>query len=775
MRVCACTIAARPMLPSARVAARSFAEQHPELDVYTLLADTPGPGPDDQDPPTRLLGLDDLGRPDLLTRAFRASQQELSYALTPALLLHLLERGYDAVLFYKQESLVVGRQDAAIEQLRHCDVLLTPHLLEPLGGDDAADRERTILLSGVYNVGFLGVTDRPAARRLLEWWDARLATHCRHAVEDGLHFEQRWMDFAPSLVPGLGVLRDPAYNIGHWNITERAVTSAPDGTDVRVRGRPAALVRFSGYDPARPDRLTRHGDRVRLPALGTAAAVVHRYRRELVSAGWDESRTGDYGFSRFADGVPIPPSARALHRELEPSQAAAFGDPFAVGEGSFRAWACAPVDEHRPGVSRLMLAVRAARPDLVAAMPDPLGADRQAFCGWWGTHATEHAVSPRLAPPLPAGRGPGVVTVVDAARIAQARVLAASLAAHHPELRLQVLPLGPAPSGADEPFTLLQVDGHATGGVDALLARGLRADAAALAKTVALRHVLLEGHGCAIHLDADTEVVGDLAPLLDAAAANDITLVPHTLEPRFDPVELGAELVLLRAGTFNAGVVAVRGGPVGLEFLEWWARRIAGGAGQTPADGVFHDQRWLDLVPGLFEDVGVVRDPGIDVGPWNLHERLDVEWRLVHHSGFDPTRPDVPSPHFPALTFRTADRARAQYARYAEALLAAGWPRGAAPGDGPGLPAEAEALLATAPAGAIDTADPYGTGPRSLRAWLARPADDRQPPLTNLWLGYHRLRPDLQAAYPDPLGDDREAFVAWCAGTGRREHPTAPA
>jgi hypothetical protein len=212
MRACACTIAARPMLPSAAVVARSFTDHHPGVPFVTLLADTPDPAHDDALAPSPgpLITVADLGRPELVRRAFRSGQQEFSYALTAALLEHLLDEGYDAVVFIKQESLVLGPLVTAIEQLATADVLLTPHLLEPAPGTDAVDRERTILLSGVYNVGFLGVSNRPEARRFLRWWDERLDTHCRHAVASGMHYEQRWIDLVPSLFELVAVLRDPA-------------------------------------------------------------------------------------------------------------------------------------------------------------------------------------------------------------------------------------------------------------------------------------------------------------------------------------------------------------------------------------------------------------------------------------------------------------------------------------------------------------------------------------------------------------------------------------
>ena len=195
----ACTIAAKARLPSARVVAASFAEHHPGVPFLVLLADDIDGRFDPAAETFELVGLDALDLPDLRARCFRYEREPLSYALTPTFLRHVLARGFERALFLKQESLVCGPLDDAVARLDDDAILLTPHLLEPLG----ADRELNILQSGVYNLGFLGVADRAPARRFLAWWEQRLATGCRHAIADGLHWEQRWADLVPSLYRGM--------------------------------------------------------------------------------------------------------------------------------------------------------------------------------------------------------------------------------------------------------------------------------------------------------------------------------------------------------------------------------------------------------------------------------------------------------------------------------------------------------------------------------------------------------------------------------------------
>ena len=72
------------------------------------------------------------------------------------------------------------------------------------------------------------------------------------------------------------------------------------------------------------------------------------------------------------------------------------------------------------------------------------------------------------------------------------------------------------------------------------------------------------------------------------------------------------------AGVFNSGFVAV--GQSGRPFLDWWASRLRRDCLFCEPMGVHADQRWLDFVPSYF-DHHVLRDPGINVAQWNLHER----------------------------------------------------------------------------------------------------------------------------------------------------------
>jgi hypothetical protein len=384
------TIAAKGTLALARVVARSFAEHHPGVPFFVLLADEVDGFFDPAQEPYELLLLRDVEIPERERFTFGLRREPLSYAATPYAISKLLALGYQRVLFIKQESFVLGELRTVASSLPAGGIGLTPHLLEPLGGADGEDRELTILLSGVFNAGLVAVAGDGTSSDLLSWWQDRVHRHCRHAVAEGMHYEQRWLDLASAYFPNITVLHDAGLNVGHWNLPDRRVTLA-DGK-VLAEGRPCRLFRFSGYDPDHPEVATRYHARLQTAELGDAAIVFKRYHQTLFEEGWAETKTWPFAYGSFSNGVPIPGVARDIYLRLEDAER--FGNPFDASAGYF-AWLREPVK--RGGPNRLWLGVYEGRPDLQAAFPDVLGRHRRSFLRWTRSYGVvEHTVPEAL-------------------------------------------------------------------------------------------------------------------------------------------------------------------------------------------------------------------------------------------------------------------------------------------------------------------------------------------------------------------------------------------
>jgi hypothetical protein len=394
------TIVAKPCLSLARVLARSFQAVHPGVPFFVLLADEVGGCFDPATEPFRLVRLDDLDIPAIERFRFHYTQQPLSYAATPYLLAHLLDAGAKRVVFFKQESLVLGDHSSFFDLLARHSIVLTPHLVAPLDGPDRLARELNILQSGIFNAGLLGVADSPATRLFLRWWQDRLHADCRHSVPEGIHYEQRWLDLVPGFFEGVHVLRDPAYNVGHWNLPERAV-QVRHGR-VFAGDRPCALFRFSGYRPEAPHTPTRYSPRLTWGNIGPARVVFERFRAALDAEGYGETSRWPYAYASFDNGVSIADTVRAIYRQLGDA-VAAFGDPLrTAGDGSFFGWLNEPADGETDAsrrVTRLWAAIHRARHDLQAAFPDVLGTDRERFLAWTVSYGLrEHELTEAFVP-----------------------------------------------------------------------------------------------------------------------------------------------------------------------------------------------------------------------------------------------------------------------------------------------------------------------------------------------------------------------------------------
>ena len=143
------------------------------------------------------------------------------------------------------------------------------------------------------------------------------------------------------------------------------------------------------------------------------------------------------------------------------------------------------------------------------------------------------------------------------------------------------------------------------------------------------------------YFDSDIEI---FTPLAEAEAAlaqgANLVLTPHILRPGPDD---GRERALLRAGSFNAGFVAVAPRAQARAFIAWWCEKVKTGCTNEHPQGMYGDQKWLDLAPSICDGVVVLRHPGYNFAYWNGHERLlsclDGTWtaaglplRFVHYS-----------------------------------------------------------------------------------------------------------------------------------------------
>lgn len=150
-------------------------------------------------------------------------------------------------------------------------------------------------------------------------------------------------------------------------------------------------------------------------------------------------------------------------------------------------------------------------------------------------------------------------------------------------------------------------------------------------KSVALSVVLDRYHRKTFYCDSDLYFLAEPLAAIDALDHNGVLLTPHQVAPTSDE----SDFQMSRTGVFNAGFIGVAG-RVGSEAVRWLANKSRHYCLLEPEEGIFVDQKWLDLIPAIFEDVQILREPGYNLGYWNIESRgLSESTVFLHLSGFD--------------------------------------------------------------------------------------------------------------------------------------------
>ena len=332
----ACTIVARNYLAHAQVLAESFRRHHPGSRFVVLVIDG-DQAPFDQNQldvltPSSVMDTNVFGQ-----MATCYSVVELATAVKPFLLAHLLTLTDAAVYLDPDIEVFAPLDDIAAAAVEH-GIVLTPHTVDPMPRDGLVPTEYGLLKAGVFNLGFVAVGH--AGGDFLTWWQERLRTDCIVAPDAGLFVDQKWVDYVPCYWKP-HVLRDRGCNAAYWNLHERPIATTVDG--YTAGGDPLRFFHFSGYDPRRPDQVSKHAaERPRVTMSSPMDELFAAYGRALLDNGYEHYIALPNALATAADGVELTASDRSLYRRGVIAADSGGGDrpPNALSDPeSFRRWA----------------------------------------------------------------------------------------------------------------------------------------------------------------------------------------------------------------------------------------------------------------------------------------------------------------------------------------------------------------------------------------------------------------------------------------------------
>lgn len=389
-------------------------------------------------------------------------------------------------------------------------------------------------------------------------------------------------------------------------------------------------------------------------------------------------------------------------------------------------------------------------------------------------------------------------TIASKSSLSLARTLADSYRRHHPNAPFVVLLLDRIDGCFDparEAFEIVEVE---TLGIPDFRRLSFQCDVAELTTAVKpyfLARLLARGYRKVLCFDVDVLVLSGLGRLAELLDRHAIVVTPRLMAPYEDTLS-PTEIDVLRAGVLDPGFIGLVATGTTDRFLRWWSERFSAVWRTAPETGPVLEQRWLDLVPALYDDVYILRDPSFNVGYWNLHERrVEADGdqitvagrpcRFFHFSGFDPLDLSRASSNQTRFSMEGIGGAAALFRRYRDLLLAHGhdetraWQYAFGTfANGVRIPDIARRMYCALGDEARRFGDPFDTRRRpSFFHWLRRGVDG--PSLVGavprLWYEIYHQQPTLQLLYPDVLGRDRDAFRRWIVERGASEHHVDPA
>lgn len=281
------TICSINYLAQARTLGESLRATNPDITYFVGLVDRMGaitfePG---YEPEYELVEVHTIGITDFEDLCERYNITELNTAVKPFYFQYFFDKYPEAnkILYLDPDIIVFQPLTELLTNLDIHEAVLTPHITTPIH-DTRQPNELDHLNTGIYNLGFGAFRRSPATLTFLAWWAEKLRYECLIALCDGLFVDQNWMNFLPLFVESCHIEKNVGYNAAYWNLHERTF-SREENTFTVNGGYPLQFFHYSGYDPAKPEVISKYQNRYDFKQRPDLNDLFNLYRERLLTHG----------------------------------------------------------------------------------------------------------------------------------------------------------------------------------------------------------------------------------------------------------------------------------------------------------------------------------------------------------------------------------------------------------------------------------------------------------------------------------------------------------
>ncbi len=280
------TICSVNYLAQARTLGDSLRQTNPDYRYVIGLVDKLSVAnlPNELMPDFDMLEVDAIGIPDFAAMCDRYDITELNTAVKPFYIDYFYKSFPDVtkVIYFDPDIIVYQPLIRLNQALEQYSLVLTPHTCSPTP-DWERPNEQHHLNTGIFNLGFIGLRNDATARAFVDWWKERLVYECRIDLCAGLFVDQHWVNFAPVYHDNVLIERHVGYNVAYWNLHERQLSADLEGDWVVNETEKLQFFHYSGYNPDRPDEVSKYQTRYTFSQRPDARPLFEHYRKRLLA------------------------------------------------------------------------------------------------------------------------------------------------------------------------------------------------------------------------------------------------------------------------------------------------------------------------------------------------------------------------------------------------------------------------------------------------------------------------------------------------------------
>lgn len=210
---------------------------------------------------------------------------ELNTSVKPSYFKYIFQN-YNAnkVIYLDPDILVFSSFDELDVILSEKNIVVTPHILTPID-DEYAPTDYHTLRGGVFNLGFIALSNYKQVSFFLDWWHDRVIKYGFADFSRSMFYDQLWLNYLPVLFDNYHILKHPGYNMANWNLHERVLDSKDSAWFVN-KYYPLRFFHFSGYKLTQPEILCNYNTRFDFNNRSDVKPVFDKYYQDVIATQW---------------------------------------------------------------------------------------------------------------------------------------------------------------------------------------------------------------------------------------------------------------------------------------------------------------------------------------------------------------------------------------------------------------------------------------------------------------------------------------------------------